>query len=256
MEKKFKRGRPSKSVYQIEGLLRALMDEYDVSLLPDKGSKINVFREGLNYVTSFDLIRDGDFYKYQYNGEVYNAFSKMLKQAEKDNESKPFPSYVYCPITREPSKVLHYVRDYMEALGFTIPQWGEAYSHVSGKGDSFVMKNVYNEPISHITVVMDDWEKGTSGKVYRTIGDGWSWCEVHFKGFDDVLGAINSLLEPEVLTNAARYIATSSNLSPERKDEVQGVVVSYNLDIIKSDMKKQTISLLEKALKRLKSKEI
>ena len=253
MEKKSKRGRPLKSVYQREGLLKTLMDEYDIALLPDKGSKVNVFREGLNYVTSFDLIKDGDFYKYQYNGEVYNAFSKMLKQAEKDNESKPFPSYVYCPITREPHKVLHYVRDYMESIGFTIPRWGEEFCHVSGKGDSFVMKNIYNEPISHITVLMDDWEKGTSGKVYRTVGNGWSWCEVRFKGFDDVLGAINSLLEPEVLTNAARYIASSSNLSSERKDEVQGVVVSPNLDIIKSDMKKQTISILEKTLERLKS---
>ena len=115
------------------------------------------------------------------------------------------------------------------------------------------MKNIYGEPISHITVVLDDWEKGTSGKVYRGIGKGGRWYEVCFKGFDDVLGAINSLLEPEVLTNAARYIASSSNLSPERKDEVQGVVVSPNLDIIKSDMKKQTISMLEKALERLKS---
>jgi hypothetical protein len=253
MEKKSKRGRPIKSVYQREGLLKTLMDEYDVALLPDEGSKVNVFREGLNYVTSFDLIKDGDFYKYQYNGEVYNAFSKMLKQAEKDNENKPFPSYVYCPITREPYKVLHYVRDYMESIGFTILQWGEEFCHTSGRGDSFVMKNIYNEPISHITVLMDDWEKGTSGKVYREIGNRWSWCEVPFKGFDDVLGAINSLLEPEVLTNAARYIASSSNLSSERKDEVQGVVVSPNLDVMKSDMKKQVISILEKTLERLKS---
>lgn len=64
MEKKSKRGGPLKSVYQREGLLKTLMDEYDVALLPDKSSKINVFREGLNYVTSFDLIKDGNFYKY------------------------------------------------------------------------------------------------------------------------------------------------------------------------------------------------
>lgn len=229
------------------------MDEYDVALLPDKGSKVNVFRNGFNYITSFDLVKDGDFYKYQYNGQVYNAFSKMLKQAEKDNESKPFPSYVYCPITREPAKILHYVRDYMESIGFTIPQWGEEHFLCSGKGDSYVMKNIYGEPISHISVVMDDWEKGTSGKIFRTIGKGWSWCKVSFKGFDDVLGAINSILEPEALVNAAKYIATASNMNSERKDEVQAITVAPNLDIIKSDMKKQTISVLEKALERLKS---
>lgn len=248
-----KPGRPVKAIYQKEGLLKTLMDEYDIVLLPDKDSRVNVFHKGLNYITSFDLVKDGDFYKYKYNGNLYNAFSKMLKQAEKDNESKPFPSYVYCPITREPYKVLHYVRDYMESIGFTISQWGEDYFLCSGKGDSYVMKNIYNEPISNINVVMDNWEKGTSGKVSRTIGKGWYWCEVAFKGFNDVLGAINSLLEPESLTNAARYIAMSSNMNSERKDEVQAITVTSNLDVIKSDMKKQTISILENALKRLKS---
>ena len=252
-----RRGRPVKAIYQREGLLKTLMDEYDVALLPDKDSKINVFSKdyGLNYITSFDLVKDGDSYKYQYNGQVYNAFSKMLKQAKKDNENKPFPSYVYCPITREPYKVIHYVRDYMESIGFTIPQWGEEHCLCSGKGDSFVIKNVYGETISHISVVMDDWEEGTSGKVFKTIGKGWSWCEVAFKGFDDVLGAINSLLEPESLANAARYVATLSNMSSKRKDEVQAATISPQLDIIKSDMKKQTISLLEKALERLKSEQ-
>lgn len=251
-----KRERPVKSCYHREGLLKTLMDEYDVALLPDKGSKVNVFRNGLNYITSFDLVKDGDFYKYQYNGQFYNAFSKMLKQAEKDNESKPFPSYVYCPVTREPYKVMHYVMDYMESIGFSIPHWGEKFCwNGRGAGDSFVMKNIYGEPISHIEVVMDNWDEGTSGKVYRSMGDGWTWCEVSFKGFEDVLGAINSLLEPESLTNAARYIAMSSNMNSERKDEVQAITVSSKLDIIKSDMKRQTISILEKTLERLKSEE-
>lgn len=251
-----KRGRTVKAVYQREGLLKTLMDEYDIALLSDKDSKVNVFRNGLNYVTSFELVKDGDFYKYKYNGELYNAFSKMLAQAEKDNESKPFPSYVYCPITRDPYKVMHYVRDYMESIGFSIPRWGEQFCW-SGRstGDSFVMKNIYDEPISHIEVVMDKWDEGTSGKVYRSIGHGWAWCEVSFKGFEDVLGAINSILEPEVLVNAAKYIATSSNMNSERKDDVQAVAVTDALDVMKSDMKKQIISLLENTLKRLKSEE-
>jgi len=249
-----KRGRPVKAIYQREGLLKTLMDEYDVALLPDKDSRVNVFRKGLNYITSFDLVKDGDFYKYQYNGQVYNAFSKMLKQAEKDNESKPFPSYVYCPITREPYKVMHYVRDYMESIGFSIPNWGEKFCwNGRGNGDSFVMKNIYGEPISHIEVVMNKWDEGTSGKVYRSIGNGWSWYEVSFKGFEDVLGAINSILEPEVLVNAAKYIATASKMNSERKDDVQTVEVTSTLDIMKSNMKKQTISILENTLKRLKS---
>lgn len=254
MEKKSKRGRPVKATYQREGLLKTLMDEYDVALLSDKDSRVNVFREGLNYVTSFDLVKDGDFYKYKYSGNLYNSFSKMLEQAEKDNESKPFPSYVYCPITREPYKVLHYVRDYMKSIGFSIPQWGEKFCWNGGSaGDNFVMKNIYGEPISHIEVVMDSWEEGTSGKVYRSMGDGWAWCEVSFKGFEDVLGAINSILEPEALVNAAKYIATASNMSSERKDDVQAVAVTNTLDVMKSDMKKQTISILENTLKRLKS---
>lgn len=119
--------------------------------------------------------------------------------------------------------------------------------------DSFVMKNVYGEPISHITVVMDSWDEGTSGKVYRSIGDGWTWCEVSFKGFEDVLGAINSIIEPEALVNAAKYIATTSNMSSDRKDDVQAVAVTNTLDVVKSNMKRQTISLLESTLKRLKS---
>jgi len=249
-----KRGRPVKAIYQREGLLKTLMDEYNIALLPDKNGRINVFRRGLNYVTSFELVKDGDFYKYKYNGELYNAFSKMLAQAEKDNESKPFPSYVYCPITREPYKVMHYVRDYMELIGFSIPQWGEKFCWGGrGLGDSFVMKNIYGEPISHINVVMDNWDEGTSGKVYRSIGDGWTWCEVSFKGFEDVLGAINSIIEPEALINATKYVATASNMSSERKDDVQAVAVTNTLSVIKSDMKKQTISILENTLKRLKS---
>lgn len=249
-----KRGRPVKAIYQREGLLKTLMDEYDVALLPDKDSRVNVFSKGFNYVTSFDLIKDGDFYKYKYNGELYNTFSKMLSQAEKDNESKPFPSYVYCPITREPYKVLHYVRDYMESIGFSIPRWGEKFCwNGGGYGDSFVMKNIYGEPISHIAVVMNSWDEGTSGKVYRLIEDRWEWCEISFKGFEDVLGAINSILEPEALVNAAKYIATASNMNSERKDDVQAVTVTNSLNVIKSDMKKQTISILENTLKRLKS---
>lgn len=249
-----KRGRPVKAIYQRDGLLKTLMDEYDVALLPDKDSKVNVFRKGFNYITSFDLIKDGDFYKYKYNGEFYNAFSKMLAQAEKDNESKPFPSYVYCPITREPYKVMQYVRDYMESIGFSIPQCGEEFRwNGNGTGDGFVMKNVYGEPISHILVVMDNWEEGTSGKVYRSIGRGWTWCEVSFKGFDDVLGAINSILEPESLVNAAKYIATASSMNSDRKDNMQAVTVTDALNVMKSDMKKQTISILENTLKRLKS---
>lgn len=252
-----KRGRPVKVIYKKEGLLKPLMDEYDVSLLSDKDGKVNVFRREFDYITSFDLVKDGDFYKYKYNGELYNAFSKMLAQAEKDNESKPFPSYVYCPITREPHKVMHYVRDYMKSIGFSIPKWGEQFCW-SGRstGDSFVMKNIYGEPISHIEVVMDKWDEGTSGKVYRSMGDGWTWCEVSFEGFEDVLGAINSILEPEALVNAAKYIATASNMNSERKDDVQAVAVTNTLDVVKSDMKKQTISILENTLKRLRGIEL
>lgn len=35
-----KRGRPVKAIYQREGLLKTLMDEYDVALLPDKDSRL------------------------------------------------------------------------------------------------------------------------------------------------------------------------------------------------------------------------
>jgi hypothetical protein len=115
------------------------------------------------------------------------------------------------------------------------------------------MKNIYGEPISHIEVVMDNWDEGTSGKVYRSIGHGWTWCEVAFNGFEDVLGAINSILEPEALVNAAKYITTASNMNSERKDDVQAATVTNTLGVMKSNMKKQTISILENTLKRLKS---
>ena len=53
--------------------------------------------------------------------------------------------------------------------------------------------------------------------------------------------------------SAAKYIATASNMNSERKDDVQAVTVTNTLDVIKSNMKKQTISILENTLKRLKS---
>ena len=79
------------------------------------------------------------------------------------------------------------------------------------------------------------------------------WILLGLFGFTSVLGAINSILEPETLVNAAKYIATSSNMNSERKDDVQAVAITDTLGVMKSNMKKQTISILENTLKRLKS---
>lgn len=165
---------------------------------------------------------------------------ELIKLIEEYNTTRICPSYCYSPIATGWANVDAAFRWYLKSLGFVVDD-----SIFSCK-TSMILTNLYGEPIIKLSL---DCEDDGSGSIVRYL-KGFSWIEAKFNGVDSMISAVNSILGPELLINAANNINAATNMTKGRTD-VEAAVMDNRLNIYKVNIKNAVKQALQEALNRL-----
>ena len=112
-----------------------------------------------------------------------------------------------------------------------------------------IMTNIYGEEISRIYIDLPK-DKSYNGSIIRYFNKGFSWIEAPFDSVDSMISAINSVLEPELLVNAANNINAANNMTKGRTDVEASIIDNY-LNIYKVNIKNAVKQALQEALNKL-----
>lgn len=220
---------------------------------------------GIEYLVyeEYDNIKMGNFYckvvkvgtakkSILFNGRKYNSTGALLEAVEKYNSELPFPARLYDELSNKYHQTYAQIQWYLtEAIGFVkeFSEWRE--------GDSFILKNVYGDAITKLSIAMDA-EKDvydrdtTSGNIIKKTGVGWIYFP--FKDAEDAVSVINSIVSGEVIPTfndlfeiLSKMRGNFSNLDNAKYGDLQ--------DFLNGTQKKYTefiIPKLEELLVKLK----
>ena len=93
-------------------------------------------------------------------------------------------------------------------------------------------------------------DKSYNGSIIRYFNKGFSWIEAPFDSVDSMISAINSVLEPELLVNAANNINAANNMTKGRTDVEASTIDNY-FNIYKVNIKNAVKQALQEALNKL-----
>lgn len=192
---------------------------------------------GLNWFGEFTV--KGKYYITS-QGDKTDSPEDLIMLIAEYNKTKVCPSYCYSPTSTSWANLQAAFRWYLETLGFHTDS-GWHYMDM-------ILTNIYGEEISrvHIYIPKDD---SYNGSIVRHL-KGFSWIEASFDSVDSMISAINSVLEPELLINAANSINSVTNMIKSRNNTELKTITS-NLDVYKCNTKNAIKSALEEALNRL-----
>lgn len=165
---------------------------------------------------------------------------ELIKLIEEYNKSRICPSYCYSPTATSWANIENAFKWYLKSLGFVSDDSIFSYR------TSMVLKNLYDEPIIKLSLNCKD---DGSGNIVRSLKS-FSWVEARFNGVDNMISAVNSILEPELLVNAANNIDAANNMTKGRTDvEVFGI--DNHLNVYKANTKNAVKQALQEALNKL-----
>ena len=168
---------------------------------------------------------------------------ELIKLIEEYNKTRICPSYCYSPTATSWFNVQNAFTWYLKSLGFRKDT--SFYNH----GTFMIMTNIYGEEISRIYIDLPK-DESYNGYIIRYFNKGFSWIEVPFDSVDSMISAINSVLEPELLVNAANNINAANNMTKGRTD-VEASIIDNHLNIYKVNIKNAVKQALQEALNKL-----
>ena len=201
------------------------LDLYYDKLGLDWFGEFKVFRK--NYITSL--------------GAKTKSPEELIKLIEEYNKTRICPSYCYSPTATSWYNVQNAFTWYLKSLGFR--------KDTSYHGTFMIMTNIYGEEISRIYIDLPK-DESYNGYIIRYFNRGFSWIEVPFNSVDSMIIAINSVLEPELLVNAANNINAANNMTKGRTD-VEASIIDNHLNIYKVNIKNAVKQALQEALNKL-----
>ena len=206
---------------------------------------------GLEWFGSFTYyIKNKTIYYNAENGNIYSKKEELINAINEINAKRPYPSYCYDPQSRPSYNLEKAYNWYMANLGFTDDDsWGNNWNE-----NIKVLKNIYGETITKISLKTDYHNDNYEGVIYRSINGSWSWMESKFNSIESMFAAINSIVEPEILINAANALNISSKMTNKYND-IDFVKVDSSLNIYKMNAKNAIKNALENALNTLKENE-
>lgn len=203
------------------------LDLYYDKLGLDWFGEFKVFRK--TYITSF--------------GAKTKSPEELIKLIEEYNKTRICPSYCYSPIATSWFNVQNAFTWYLKSLGFRKDT--SSYDN----GIFMIMTNIYGEEISRIYIDLPK-DDSYNGSIIRYFNKGFSWIEVPFDSVDSMISAINSVLEPELLVNAANNINAANNMTKGRTD-IEASIIDSHLNIYKVNIKNAVKQALQEALNKL-----
>lgn len=180
---------------------------------------------------------------YIFNNEKYTDPSSLIKDIEEYNSTLPFDPEIYNPSYRENYKIEMAVDDYLKGLGFEVS--------LTDSGDVYILKASNNTTICEIRVKVDfDSAKGE----IMTFPNDNSIVTCKFDGLDSAIGAINSIISPDLLIIQSKIVGSLCKLTTQRSNVVNKIKFEPNiLSATMVDFKKELIERLKEELKNLES---
>lgn len=166
---------------------------------------------------------------------------ELIKLIEEYNKTRICPSYCYSPIATSWFNIQNAFTWYLKSLGF--------HKDTSYHGTFMIMTNIYGEEISRIYIDLPK-DESYNGSIIRYFNKGFSWMEAPFDSVDSMISAINSVLEPELLVNAANNIDAANNMTKGRTN-VEASIIDNHLNIYKINIKNAVKQALQEALNKL-----
>ena len=203
------------------------LDLYYDKLGLDWFGEFKVFRK--TYITSF--------------GAKTKSPEELIKLIEEYNNTRICPSYCYSPTSTSWANLQSAFTWYLKSLGFQRDT--SFYNH----GTFMIMTNIYGEEISRIYIDLPK-DDSYNGSIIRYFNKGFSWIEAFFDSVDSMISAINSVLEPELLVNAANNIDAANNMTKGRTD-TEVSAIGIDLNIYKTNTKNAVKQALQEALNKL-----
>lgn len=176
-------------------------------------------------------------------GEKTKSPEKLIKLIEEYNKTRICPSYCYSPTATSWFNIQNAFTWYLKSLGFHKDT--SFYNH----GTFMIMTNIYGEEISRIYIDLPK-DGSYNGSIIRYFNKGFSWIEASFDSVDSMISAVNSVLEPELLVNAANNINAANNMTKDRTD-VEASIIDNHLNIYKVNIKNIVKQALQEALNKL-----
>lgn len=184
---------------------------------------------GNNYITS--------------QGDKTDSPEDLIMLIAEYNKTRVCPSYCYSPTSTSWANLQVAFRWYLETLGFHKDT--SFYNH----GTFMIMTNIYGDEINRIYIDLPK-DNSYEGSIVRYFYKGFSWIEASFDSVDSMISAVNSVLEPELLINAANSINSVTNMTKSRTS-TEFKTITSNLDVYKCNTKNAIKSALAEALNRL-----
>lgn len=166
---------------------------------------------------------------------------ELIKLIEEYNKTRICPSYCYSPTLTGWANLQSAFTWYLKSLGF--------YKDTSYHGTFMIMTNIYGEEISRIYINLPK-DNSYNGSIIRYLNKGFSWIEAPFDSIDSMISAINSILEPELLINAASNIDAANHMTKGRTD-VEAFGIDNHLNVYKANTKNAVKQALQEALNKL-----
>lgn len=173
-------------------------------------------------------------------GDKTDSPKDLIMLIAEYNKTRVCPSYCYSPASTSWANLQVAFRWYLETLGFHTDS-GWHYMDM-------ILTNIYGEEISKISIDLPK-DRSYKGSIVRHL-KGFSWIEASFDSVDSMISAINSVLEPELLINAANSINSVTNMTNSRTN-TEFKAITSNLNVYKCNTKNAIKAALEEALNRL-----
>ena len=137
------------------------------------------------YIANFSINKGGN--KFVFNDKKYTDFDLMVSDIEDYNKTLPFNCEFYNPSFRTNYFIELCLNEYLTNIGFTREM------------NSYKLKDIDGKTLCIITFEVKD--DTYNGSISRVIPDSSSWMCADFKGIDDAISVVNSLVSYALLGN-------------------------------------------------------
>lgn len=134
------------------------------------------------------------------------------------NSTRLLPADFYSPARNQEYNIESAFAWYLEKLGF------KRSNKFLMSDNTFVLTNLYGEYVCNLTLCIDDAET-CKGSVVRSLPS-FKWIESSFESLEQMIGSVNSLLEPEMLISCVNNFNVAKSLTKDRSDNISANEIS------------------------------
>ena len=190
---------------------------------------------------SFNTIKKKGNVYYQNSDFITDSPKELVEKIKSHNDMQICPSYCYAPIYTPHTNLALAFKWYLTQLDFV----NEPDS------DTMVLKNMYGENTCKVKLYCDYEAKNYHGEIIRYLTNGLSFIKTTFNSVDSMIGAINSIIEPELLIDTVQKLNIVKKMTDNRDYSNEFVATDNMFTEHKINMKNTLKVALKNALEKI-----